>query len=416
MASVWKNKTSKTLGPMNQQNVFKTPPNVNSYSKAAAKTKKASTPGPMNQVNIPVPKPKTNTAAKTTSAANTSMFGTTGFGDIDFNQYRAQSATVADLAKKYGLDYSREYAKRQAEAEAQAKRSGLEAQRDQINEGVRNAQDALSRDYFQKGLMSAQSQVDGGINAGLANEANLRLSMNRQAEMGDIMGQANLAQNEVSRGLTDVETARVAAEEKLYNERLQQAVEILQRDKSLDMEEKQYLLNAMLQQRSQNIGMDQFNRQLDWDKYQFNNMSATDKSRLDWDKYMFNNMSATDKAGLDWDKYMFNNMSAYQQAGLDWEKYQFNNMSAADQDASKLAWARLEEEKSQFKSEMEWRKYEFNNMSASEKAQFNENKRQFGEEMAWRMYELEYTSEMALQEAQAGLGGGTYGGALDFLP
>jgi len=56
-------------------------------------------------------------------------------------------------------------------------------------------------------------------------------------------------------------------------------------------------------------------------------------------------------------------------------------------------------------------------MSASEKAQFNEDKRQFGEEMAWRNYELEYTSEMALEEAMAGMGAyGGAGGSLDFLP
>ena len=358
-----------------------------------------------------------NTAKKTTAKTVTNTATAKQpdpYAALNFNLYKTQSASISDLSKKYGLNFSREYAQRQAEAEAQAKRSGLLAQRGQIKEGVRNAQDALSRDYFQKGLTQAQSNVNGGINAGLANEANLRLSMNRQAEMGDIMGQANLAENEVSRGLTDVETAKQAAIEKLYNDRMMMAVEMIQKDRSLDQSEKQALLQAALQQRGQNIDADQFNKQLDWDKYQFNNISATDKQRADWEKYMFNNMSAFQQAGLDWDKYMFNNMSAYQQAGLDWDKYQFNNLSAADKDASKLAWARLEEEKKQFKSEMDWRKHQFNNMSATEKAQFNEDKRQFGEEMAWRRYEMEYTSEMALAEAQAGLG--AYGGSLDFLP
>lgn len=369
--------------------------------------------------------------ANAAGAAGATKPGVPSLNPINFDQYKTQNATIKDLTKKYGIDYSREYAQRQAEAEAQAKRSGLIGQREQIKEGVRNAQDALSRDYFQKGLMSAQSQVNNGINAGLSNEANLRLSMNRQAEMGDIMGQANLADNEVSRGLTDLEAAKQANIEKIYNERLAQAIETIQKDRSLDQAEKQALMNAALQQRGQNIGMDQFNRQLDWDKYQFNNISKTDQTKIDWDKYMFNNMSASDKARLDWDKYMFNNMSAYQQAGMDWDKYmfnnmsatdkanldwskyQFNNMSAADKDASKLAWARLDEEKKQFKTEMEWRRHTFNNMSATEKAQFEEDKRQFGEEMAWRKYEMEYTSEMALAEAQAYAGGA---GGLDFLP
>lgn len=359
----------------------------------------------------------TNSAKKktTTTAAKTTAVKQPSTAELNFDQYKTQSASIGDISKKYGLNFSREYAQRQAEAEAQAKRSGLIAQRGQIKEGVRNAQDALSRDYFQKGLTTAQSQVNNGMNAGLQNESNLRLSMNRQAEMGEIMGQANLAENEVSRGLTDVETARVAAEEKLFNDRMMQAVEMIQKDRSLDQAEKQALMQAALTQRGQNIDQNQFTQQMDWDKYQFNNMSATDKQRSDWEKYMFNNISATDKSRNDWEKYMFNNMSAYQQAGLDWDKYQFNNLSASDQDASKLAWARLDEEKKQFKTEMEWRKHEFNNMSASEKAQFNEDSRQFGEEMAWRRYEMEYTSEMALAEAQAGLGM-SGGGGLDFLP
>lgn len=366
------------------------------------------------------PKPKSSTAIKTTATAIPKAVPA-----IDFNQYRTQSASVADISKKYGIDYSREYAKRQAEAEAQAKRTGLQNQQKQIDQGVTNAQDALSRDYFQKGLTQAQSNVNGGINAGLANESNLRLSMNRQAEMGDIMGQANLARNEVGQQLTDVETARTAQEEAIYNERMQQAIGIIQQDRSLEQSEKQALLSAMLQQRGQDIDSSQFNQQMDWDKYQFNNMSATDKGQLDWSKYQFNNMSATDKTRLNWDKYIFNNMSAEQRAMLDWDKYQFNNMSAtdkgqldwskyqfnnmsaADQAQNKLAYAQLAEEKAQFATEQKWREYEYKNMSASEKAQMDEDKRQFGEEMAWRNYELEKTQEYSLAEASAGL---------DFLP
>lgn len=370
MASIWKTKTSKTAGPLNQ---------IKSTPKATVKKKVT----PVTPVS------------------------SSGIADINFDAYKSQSASINDISKKYGIDYSREYAARQAEAEAQAKRSGLQGQQKQIDEGVRNAQDALSRDYFQKGLTQAQANVNGGINAGLANESNLRLSMNRQGEMGDIMGQANLARNEVGRQLTDVEVARKAQEEAIYNERLQEAIGVIQQDRSLDQEQKLAMMNAMLTQRGQNIDQTQFTQQMDWDKYQFNNMSATDKTRLDWDKYIFNNMSAEQKAMLDWDKYMFNNMSATDKSQLDWSKYQFNNMSAADQAQNKLAYAQLEQEKAQFATEQAWREYSYKNMSASEKAQLDEDKRQFGEEMAWRNYELEYTAEMSLAEAGAGL---------DFLP
>ena len=392
MANVWKKKAVTPKAA------------VNNITNAAAKTLPvvATTLPANNKLKTTVNQNIMNAQATAPKPTNTG-----GIAPINFDQYKTQSASVADISKKYGLDYSREYAQRQAEAAAQAKRSGLKNQEDKINQGVTNAQDALSRDYFQKGLMQAQSQVNNGLNGGLANEGNLRLSMNRQAEMGDIMGEANMARNDVAQQLTDVEVSRKAMEEEIYNTRMQEAIALIQQDRSLDQNEKQAMMNAMLQQRGQDIDMSQFQTQQEWEKYMFNNVSATDKASQDWQKYMFNNISATDKSQSEWQKYIFNNMSASDRANLDWSKYQFNNQSADQQAQNKLAWAQLEEEKKQFASEQEWRKYQHNNMSASEKAQLAENKKQFGEEMAWRMYEMEYTAEMSLAEAGAGL---------DFLP
>lgn len=328
--------------------------------------------------------------------------------EINFNSYKTTSASVADISKKYGIDYSRQYAQRQAEAAAQAKRTGLQTQLKQTDTGVRNATDAIDKSYFQKGLQQAQSNVNGGVNAGLANETNVRLGMNRQAEMADMQREAQTARQGINQQLTDVETQRVAQEEQMYQERMQQAIALIQQDRSLDQNEKQALLNAAIQQRGQNIDQQQFGQQLDWDKYQFNNVNATDKMKIDWDKYMFNNMSASDKAQLDWTKYAFNNMSATDAANLSFDKYQFNNLSADQQSANKLAYAQLEEEKRQFGTEQKWREYQYKNMSALEKAQFNEDKRQFGTEMAWRREELRLTGEMTLAQAEAEAGGGDW--------
>lgn len=359
-------------------------------------------------------------------------YNTTGnqVGQIDYNQFKSTSASVQDISKKYGIDYSQEYAKRQAEAEVQAKRSGLQNQLSQTDLAVKNANDQIDRDYFQKGLAQAQANVNGGINDGLANESNLRLGMSRQAEMADMQREAMNQRTNINQELTDLESSAKVRQEQIYQERLQQAIALIQQDRSLDQADKSMLLNAMLTQRGQDIDQSQFAQNLDWSKYQFNNMSATDRAQLDWSKYQFNNMSATDLAQLDWSKYQFNNMSAaeraqldwskYQfgnisatdQANLDWSKYQFGNISAQDKEANKLAWAQLEEQKRQFNSESEWRKYTFNNMSAAEKAQFEMDKSQFGEEMAWKKYELEYTSEMALAQSQAQYGDS----GLGFLP
>ena len=335
--------------------------------------------------------------------------------EVNLNSYRTTSASVNDISKKYGIDYSREYAQRQAEAAAQAKRTGLQTQLKQTDTGVRNASDAIDKSYFQKGLQQAQSNVNGGVNAGLANETNLRLGMNRQAEIADMQREAQTARQGINQQLTDVETARVAQEEQMYQERMQQAIALIQQDRSLDQNEKQALLNAAIQQRGQNLDKAQFDKQLDWDKYQFNNVNATDKMQIDWSKYQFNNMSATDKGQLDWSKYQFNNMSAADRANLDWGKYQFNNLSAADQAANKLAYDQLKEEKRQFGTEQKWREYQYKHMSASEKAQFEEDKRQFGTEMAWRREELRITGLQAQQIAETEADG-VAGDWQSFLP
>lgn len=310
--------------------------------------------------------PKTVAAPQTSTSA------------INLNQYNTTSASIADISKKYGIDYSREYAKRQAEAAAQTKKTGLQNQLGQTDTAVRNANDALDKSYFQKGLAQSQANVNGGINAGLANEANLRLGMNRQAEMSDVQLEAQQKRNDINQQITDADTAQATEEEKIYQERLQQAIALIQSDRSLDQAEKQALLQAALTQRGQDIDQNQFSQTLDWDKYQFNNMSAE------------------------------------QQSALDWQKYQFNNMSAAELAANKLAYEQLEEQKSQFKTEQAWREYQFKNMSAAEKRQFEMDEAQFGTEMAWKREELRLTGEMSLAQAQAEAGmGGSY---LDFLP
>jgi hypothetical protein len=295
---------------------------------------------------------------------------------VNFDLYRTQSATVQDISKKFGIDYSREYAARQAEAAAQAKRSGLQNQQKQVDVGVKNAQDALSRTFFQQGLQTAQAGVNNGVNAGLQNEANLRLGMNRQAEIAGIFRESQVEKNKIAEQLTAVESERLAMEEQLYQERLAQAFEQSATLRQLDQSEKQALMQAALEQRRMLVDERQFGQQLAWDKSKFG-------QQLAWDKSQFGQQ-------------------------MDWNRFQFNNLSASDQASNKLAWAQLQEEKRQFGSEMAWRKHEFNNLSASQKADLNRAKDEFEKEMWWRQYELEKTQENALAIAEAEYGGGSF--------
>lgn len=157
---------------------------------------------------------------------------------------RWNDATIADIAAKYGFDYSRDYAKQQAEAEAQALRNAnADAQRrnesnkkvglQNIDNNLMNMAEALDRNYFQKMMAQHQGQVDSGMNAGIAADQDLRLQMARQAEMGSAYRDANLGRMKIDEefNLNDLRLAEamglidqqaLAREDALYNDRLLQ--------------------------------------------------------------------------------------------------------------------------------------------------------------------------------------------------
>lgn len=154
------------------------------------------------------------------------------------------NATIEDIASKYGFDYSRNYAKQQAESEAQALRNAnQDAQRrnesnkkvglSSIDNGLMDMAEGLDRNYFQKMMQQQQGQVNTGLNAGIASDQDLRLQMSRQAEMGSSYRDANLGRMKINEnfGLDDMRLAEqmglidqqsLAREDSLYNDRLQQ--------------------------------------------------------------------------------------------------------------------------------------------------------------------------------------------------
>jgi hypothetical protein len=323
------------------------------------------------------------------------------YEEVDPDDYRSESATLDDLMEKYGFDYSRDYANRQAEAEAQARRNAIEEQKrlnesnkelnlQAIDNNLMSMAEGLDRNYFQQYMQQAQNQTNSGINSGIAADQNLRLQMARQAEMGDSYRDANLGRMQenqrytnTSLGLEDelglVNQEALAREDALYNERLNQAFGQIMDINNLNLSYDQMGLNAALQNRSENLNYNQFNRNLSQQKREFD----FDKEQFRWDRVL-------DEAGLTgyykgnptfdreqwnysnaWDKYMFNNVSATDQASLDWDRYQFGNVSATDA-------AQMAQNQSQFNAGMAWDRYTFENMSQAEK-----------EEMALRLQEMQ---------------------------
>lgn len=260
-------------------------------------------------------------------------------GNLD--QYKMNQATVQDLMKKYGFDYTPEYANRIAEAEAQAKRSQYQQQLQQLDNNLKSFQQSLDQQYFLNYMNQAQNQVNRGLNAGIEADQNTRLAMNKQNAMADYMRNDQTARNTLYQQLQNVENEKMLRAQNLYQERLQQAFQ-----NSLALNDRQLNYMQLLAQQ------DQFNRQLGFDFFKFNNLSANEQAQL--------KLSEREVA---------------------------------------LAERRLQEEIRQFDSEMEWRRYEYNNMSAAQRAQLDWERMQFGENMAWEHYKTQKSWDLAMQEA-----------------
>lgn len=302
---------------------------------------------------------------------------------LDFSKLRVEQATIEDIAKKYGIDYSRDYAKRQAEAEAQARRDAIEAQKRQnaaskdnmmqgIDNSLRNANEAMDKKYFVEGLNMQQDQVNNGLNAGIAADQALRLAMAQQSELAPMYRDAAQARNAEETRFTNeqlnlldamglVNKEALAREESLYNDRLQQGLENAMAYTDAERGYNNQYMQTMLQQRGQDLGR------------------LSDFENLQENKRQFNTRQ-------------------------DWEKYAWSNMSAADRAQNQLALQQLDAEKKRFASEDAWRKYTFNNMSASDRARLQADEKQLGKEMAWRKYEMEYMARQNLELAKAQYG------------
>lgn len=192
---------------------------------------------------------------------------------VNFKAYQTKPTTLKDLMQKYGFDYSKGYARQQAQAEYDQKRVGLNNQLQQVDTNVKGANDALSRQYFQNYMNQAQGQVGSGITGGMKADQNVRLSMSRQAAMGDIYRDAAVQKSKINQDLTNVNQEQVAKQNQLYNDRLQQGFQNAQAETASNRAENQTMLNAAQTERDQK-----------WREYTFNNMNATEKTQFEWTK------------------------------------------------------------------------------------------------------------------------------------
>lgn len=189
------------------------------------------------------------------------------------------NSTVDGISKKYGFDFSRDYASQQAETEAQAKRntynnsirqntSTNQTTMKQIQDNLSQGNAALDNSFFQTYLQQRQAQANRGINSGISAEQDLRLGMNQQAQMASMYRDAATARtaeqnrfgNESLRlkeALGLVEQERAARENALYQELVQRAYDTISQERSYGLELSQSEWNKLQDQISRELNISQ---------------------------------------------------------------------------------------------------------------------------------------------------------------
>lgn len=214
------------------------------------------------------------------------------------NAQAYQNQNINDLGKKYGFDFSKDYANRQAETIASGQRNAQQAaQREnqsanQLNmqrilDDYNGAASSLDKGYFQQFLGQGQNQVNRGINGGLAADQNLRLAMNKQGELADVWRTRNQSSQEESmrfsntdqkimEALAQIEKEKAMNGEKLYQDGLYKGYDILGQDRNYGLQ----LDNSVWGRYQDLFGNDMSQQQFQLQKDQF----AWDKSMDEWRK------------------------------------------------------------------------------------------------------------------------------------
>lgn len=158
------------------------------------------------------------------------------------NSQTWQNATINDVAKKYGFNFSKDYANQQTEATAQAQRNiqnnsqrqnqSLNQQTiNQINSDLKQGIVGTENNFFQTYLQQRQNQANRGINSGMQADQDLRLGMNQQSVLADMyratannrskeMDRFNNESQKITDALALIEQQKAADSEKMYQDLL----------------------------------------------------------------------------------------------------------------------------------------------------------------------------------------------------
>jgi hypothetical protein len=219
----------------------------------AKANKRISSTDKKNSKVVSSTKKKNNKIVSSTKSKNNKLYSDYKKSKAYTDAQKAQGMTVNDVGKKYGMDFSQEYADKRAETEAQARRNQYSERsrnndashtttNQRISDNYDSAAGALDTNYFKQFQNSNQSMANRGLNAGIAANAAVQLGMNRQNELGDLWKQRSTNQQEedmrfanenstISEGLDQVEKEKAMNAKNYYQDLQAQGYNMLQGDR-----------------------------------------------------------------------------------------------------------------------------------------------------------------------------------------
>lgn len=192
---------------------------------------------------------------------------------IDLDKYRTDLTSIRDIEKKYGFDFSRDYAERQAGVVADSKRDEILSQRERLEYETEASKTDLEHGYFNQFLTQRQGMADAGINAGLASERNLQLGIAQQNDLAEIIANQQLENQDLDRQESTITKEEQAAIEQMYNDRLSEGFGMAMDQSRFQQSDNQWRAQMAQQQRNQQV-------EEAWRAHEFNNMSVSEQTKL----------------------------------------------------------------------------------------------------------------------------------------
>jgi hypothetical protein len=146
--------------------------------------------------------------------------------NVNADNYKTNIPSLADVQKEFGLQDPAKYAETLANANAQGKLDGIESQRKNIDQNLREGQMAMDVDFFHQFRNQKEAQAQRGLNAGIEAQQNTQLDMNRQSVLGDLYRDANRQNNDLDTDSRRVEIERQAEELQIQHNELQSQIDI----------------------------------------------------------------------------------------------------------------------------------------------------------------------------------------------